>query len=135
MRLVDWSKDGSLLLTEAVSWTYESDSGKDYNAFIYDVSTGLFQQPPVYPLFKEFFKKECEFQVKTEGFDVSSNVILKVSLHCQIPMLQNQISCVKTPTLFLYDMRKNSIQELPSNYKIQHYGKFVDPVVVNGPPQ
>ena len=127
MRLVDWSADDRLLLVDAISWTYESDSGSQYNPLIYDVSSGLFQQPPIQSALKKYFKNECDFEIRSEGFSPGNGLVIRLKPALPDPNDPDEASCVKHPGLFLYNGTDNSIHQLPTSYKIHRNGSMSTP--------
>lgn len=135
LRLVDWSKDNSLLLTESVSWTYDSDSGSEYHPFLYDVPKHRFEQPPVYAVLrKQFFKRidglECELDIRSKGFDPENNLVLSAEIK---PPGYNGYAgaCHHLPKTILYKLRTNTAIELPLKYQPSHYGRFVGQYKIN----
>jgi len=121
---VDWSANSRLLLVDAVSWTYESDSGSQYNPLIYDISSGLFQQPPIYSALKKYFKSECDFEIRSQGFSPDNGLVFILKPALPDPNAPHETPCVKHSELFLYNPIDKSIHQLPSNYRVHRSGSM-----------
>jgi len=135
IQLVDWSRDGRFLLADLVLWVYESDAILMRVPIIYDVTKSEFMRPDVYHFFDEYYKtsffKEhsepsaprCEFALRSEGFSPDGNIIVSASRPQDDPSFEQEF-CLDKKQTFLFDLRTNKINRLPSNYKAQHYGTW-----------
>jgi hypothetical protein len=135
IQLVDWSKDGRFLLADLVLWVYESDALVMRVPIIYDVTKSEFVRPDVYHFFDEYYKtsffKEkseptalrCEFELRSEGFSPDSNIIVSASRPPDDPSFEQEF-CLDKKQTFLFDLKTNKINRLPSSYKAQHYGTW-----------
>lgn len=135
IQLVDWSKDGRLLLADLVLWVYESDAILMHVAVVYDVTKNEFMRPDVYHFFDEYYKtsffKEkpepgaprCEFALRTEGFSPDGNIIISASRPPDDPSFEGE-SCLDKKQTFLFDLGANKIKPLSSSYVVQHYGTW-----------
>ena len=122
MGLVDWSPDGHLLLTEATTWTYESDSGITYTPLLYDTTTNSFLQPELnQALTKRLSDKSCGFDIRAKGFANQDNLVLKAEKR---PGDDDEGNCRELPKLIRYEMKSGKLQELPGDYQIHRFGKF-----------
>jgi hypothetical protein len=125
VQLVDWSKDGNLLLANLVLLEYESDSPVMRVPIIYDVQTGAFSRPDVYKFFEDYYaresKKNCEFDLLIDGFSPDGNLMVSAS-RPPINPSYDQVFCFEGKEKFLFDLRSNKISPLPSDYKVQRYG-------------
>jgi hypothetical protein len=91
IQLVDWSRDGTLLLADLVQWVYESDALLMHVPIIYDVLNRKFIRPDVYHFFDEFYKTDffrekpdpagspCEFVLRADGFSADGDLVLSAS--------------------------------------------------------
>jgi hypothetical protein len=130
IRLVDWSADGRFLLADLVLWVYESDALLMRAPIIYDVTKSEFMRPDVYHFFDEYYKTSffqekpepsaprCEFELRSEGFSPDGNIIVSASRPQDDPSFEQEF-CLDKKQTFLFDLRTNKINLLPSNYKVQ----------------
>ena len=135
IQLVDWSKDGRLLLADLVLWVYESDALLMRVPIVYDVTKGEFTRPDVYHFLDEYYKtgffKEkpepsaprCEFELRSEGFSPDDDIIVSVSRPPDDPSFEQEF-CLDKKQTFLFELGTNKIKPLPSSYKAKHYGTW-----------
>ncbi len=127
VKLVDWSKNGNVLLANLVLLEYESDSPVMRVPILYDVQTGAFSKPDVYKFFEDYYasesKKNCEFDLSIDGFSPDGNLLVSAS-RPPINPSYDQVFCFEGEKKFLFDLRSNKISPLPSDYKIQRYSTF-----------
>lgn len=145
IQLVDWSRDGRLLLADLVLWVYESDALVMRVPIIYDVTKGEFIRPDVYHFFDEYYKtsffKEkseptaprCEFELRSEGFSPDSSIIVSASRPPDDPSFEQEF-CLDKKQTFLFDLGANKINRLPLNFKVSHYGTWDSRAVLNSIP-
>jgi hypothetical protein len=134
IQLVDWSRDGTLLLADLVQWVYESDALLMHVPIIYDVPNSKFIRPDVYHFFDEFYKTDffkekpnptgnpCEFVLRAEGFSADGNLILSASRPPDDPTADEQVFCVDKRQTLLFDLGTNKIRRLSSDYKVARFG-------------
>jgi hypothetical protein len=97
---------------------------------IYDVTKSEFMRPDVYHFFDEYYKTSffqekpepsaprCEFELRSEGFSPDGNIIVSASRPQDDPSFEQEF-CLDKKQTFLFDLRTNKINLLPSNYKVQ----------------
>jgi hypothetical protein len=135
IQLVDWSEDGRFLLADLVLWEYESDALLMRVPIIYDARKSEFVRPDVYHFFDEHYKTDafkekpdprathCEFELHSEGFSLDGNIVLSASRTPDDPSY-DQAFCFEHNQTFVFDVARNTINLVPSNYKPQHYGTW-----------
>ncbi len=133
VRILDWSKDGRILLAELVTWVYESDALMMRAPIIYDVKRNEFVRPDVYRVFDEYYKTDafkekpqstgthCEFELRAEGFSPDGKIIVSASRPPDNPSYE-QVFCLDQKQTFEFDLGTNKIKRLPFDYKTQRYG-------------
>jgi hypothetical protein len=136
VQLVDWSRDGRLLLANLVSWRYETDGGILRLPLIYDIGQNKFTQPDLYHFFDQYYKTDayeekkdqgsghCDYELLTEGFSPEGNLILSATRPPPYPDGDEPVFCFDGKQTFLFDLAANKITRLASNYKLQHYGTW-----------
>jgi hypothetical protein len=132
VQLVDWSRDGNLLLAETVSWQYESDSRLLRVPIVYDVAKRRFTRPDVYHLFDTYYKTDsyeekedpasthCDYELLTEGFSPEGNVVLSAS-RPPLSDTYEPVFCFAGKQKFLFDLASKAIKPVPSDYSVEHY--------------
>jgi hypothetical protein len=136
VQLVDWSRDGRLLLANLVIWRYETDGGILRLPLIYDIGENKFTQPDLYHFFDEYYKTDayeekkdqgsshCDYELLTEGFSPVGNLILSATRPPPYPDGDEPVFCFDEKQTFLFELAANKITRLASNYKVQRYGTW-----------
>ena len=136
IQLVDWSRDGRLLLANLVTWRYETDGGILRLPVIYDVREIKFNQPDLYHFFDQYYKTDayeekkdpasthCDYELLTEGFSPEGHLILSATRPPPYPDGDEPVFCFAGTQTFLFELAANKITRLASNFKVQHYGTW-----------
>jgi hypothetical protein len=134
IQLVDWSRDGRLLLANLAIWRYENDGGILRLPVIYDVRENKFAQPDLYHFFDQYYKTDayeekkdpasthCDYELLTEGFSPEGDLVLSATRPPPYPDGDEPVFCFDGKQTFLFELAANKITRLASNYKVQHYG-------------
>ena len=133
IQLVDWSRDGRLLLANLVIWRYETDGGIRRLPVIYDIRENKFTQPDIYHFFDQSYKTDayeekkdptsthCDYELLTEGFSPEGDLVLSATRPPPYPDGDEPAFCFDRKQMFLFELAANKITRLPSNYKVRHY--------------
>lgn len=124
IRLVDWSKDGSALLLELVTWQYESE-GVAKSLLLYVPEFGIFHRRDFSPIFAKRHGKDCGVHIELEGFDPDGKVILKTGPVDADEEEMGVESCVSKVGRWRFNPDDDSLVELGGNFRVQKYGKIV----------
>ncbi len=136
IQLVDWSKDGRLLLANLVIWRYETDGRIRRLPVIYDIGENKITQPDLYHFFDQYYKTDayeekedpgsthCDYELLTEGFSPEGNLILSATRPPPYPDGDEPVFCFDEKQTFLFELAANKITRRASNYKVQHYGTW-----------
>jgi hypothetical protein len=91
VHLVDWSRDGRLLLANLVIWRYETDGGFLWLPLVYNIRENKFTQPDLYHFFDQYYKTDryeekedpasthCDYELLTEGFSPEGNLVVSAT--------------------------------------------------------
>jgi hypothetical protein len=136
IQLVDWSRDGRLLLANLVIWRYETDSGFLRLPLIYEIGDNKLTQPEIYHFFDQYYKTDryeekedlasthCDYELLTEGFSPEGNLILSATRPPPYPDGDEPVFCFDQKQTLLFELATNKITRLASNHKVQHYGTW-----------
>lgn len=111
IRIIGWSPSGEHLLAEITSWIYESDTGFEYTAVIYDAATSTAQENSALENALRDHFGNCSYEHNLTHWKTATQVLVKVSPYVDVDG-SDGYSCVKRPKVFLYDLRKDSLTPL-----------------------
>lgn len=133
IQLVDWSRDGRLLLANLVIWRYETDGGFLWLPLVYNVGENKFTQPDLYHFFDQYYKTDryeekedptsthCDYELLTEGFSPGGNLVVSATRPPPYVDGDEPVFCFDQKQTFLFELGANKITRLPANYALQHY--------------
>ena len=68
VRLIGWSPNGEKLLAEINLWDYESDSGYDHVALVYDIPNNVAKEFHPDNALTRHFGSNCDYELSVEGW-------------------------------------------------------------------
>jgi len=126
IKLIDWSPDSHYLLLQVALFQWGSDFGGS-DPVIYDARTGTLSDPALpYRAFKRRAGRDCVASIEPLGFSSEDKIVLRAGpLHAVAPESSEpeSSSCLKKPGIWLYDPETGSVAELPSDYRVRHFGQ------------
>jgi hypothetical protein len=124
IEIVDWSPDGHHLLLAQGWWEWGSDVGGTA-VRTYDADSGNFtSESGVDEGFRRYVGKGCAAVFQAVGFSPNGKAVVAAK-----PFFDygedspSQDSCVQKKGFWLIDFAIPAVNQLPDDYKVQHYGK------------
>jgi hypothetical protein len=124
IEIVDWSPAGHHLLLAQGWWEWGSDVGGTV-VRTYDADSGNFtSESRVDEGFRRYVGKACAAVFQAVGFSPSGRAVVAAE-----PFFDygddspSQDSCVQKKGFWLIDFAIPAVNQLPDDYKVQHYGK------------
>jgi len=110
IRLVGWSPSGDKLLAQVNSWEYETDSGYDHRALIYDANTGSTKEiKALGEALSRHFGSNCEFEFAVERWGTNNQLLVKISKALEDESYEQHF-CVEQPTMLAFDLLKGTLK-------------------------
>lgn len=123
IRIVDWSRDGRLLLFEVILWQYGSDARPDKDILIYDTKSGVFS-PLRFEDFIRQFGEGCFVTMNPAGFSPDNQAVLEVTARQDYDEEHHPVKprCAERKGLWSYDPSTYKMKALTSANTVQHWG-------------
>jgi hypothetical protein len=129
VRLIDWSRDSSMLLIHIERWTYASDVGIDDDLRIYDARDGVVTQVPIQTLFGKAglgkFGEGRFVDFDPLGFSATGAVAMRFTAKqgYEVDGTKSRPNCHGKRSVWLFDSSSNRMTQAPYNYSVKKWGK------------
>jgi len=123
VKLIDWSKDGAMLLFDVLRWNYASDAGPFDDLWIYHATHGLLQKVRLDRIFRTF-DGGCDVSFERRGFSAAGEVVLRLSAK-QGHDVGGEISlprCNEKSVAWLFDPGNQRLTQASYSYSVQKWG-------------
>jgi hypothetical protein len=123
VKLIDWSKDGAMLLFDVLRWNYASDAGPFDDLWIYHATDGALQKVP-FDRISRTFGAGCNISFEPLGFSAAGEVVMRFSAQ-QGHDVDGEISlprCDEKRVAWLFDPGSNRLTQASYSYSVQKWG-------------
>jgi hypothetical protein len=125
VKLIDWSKDGAMLLFDVLRWNYSSDAPPGDDLWIYYARDGALKQVPLRTIFRRF-SDGCDVSFEPLGFSVVGEVLMHFSAKqgYDVDGEPNLPKCEAKRVAWLFDPGSSRLTQAPFNTSVQKWGKI-----------
>jgi len=111
IQIVGWSPNGDELLAEVNLWKYETDTGYDHVAVLYDASSeSTIEIPELNHALLEQFGSHCEFERTIQGWKDDEQILVKVS-KSPADASYEQHFCVERQRIFVFNLQSKALRK------------------------
>jgi len=128
VKLIDWSKDGAMLLFDVLRWNYSSDAPPGDDLWIYYARDGALKQVPLRTIFRRF-GDGCAVSFEPLGFSETGEVLVQFSAKqgYDVDGEPNLPKCEAKRVAWLFDPGSSRLTQAPYNSSVQKWGKIRSP--------
>ena len=124
--LVDWSPDGSTLLFTEGTFQWGTDTAEIFIRF-FDADRATFSAKDfIDKAFRNRLNRTCISVLEPKGFALDGGIVLGAApSFAEGEDQPEEDSCVRQKGLWLFEPKEQSWSNLPENYEVQRFGKYL----------
>jgi hypothetical protein len=125
VKLIDWSKDGAMLLFDVLRWNYSSDAGPGDDIWIYYGTDGALKKVPLDRLFQRF-GEGCDVSFEPLGFSAIGELVMRFSAKQNYDVDGEIVlpKCDQKRVAWLFDPASNRLTQASYDYPVQKWAKI-----------
>lgn len=125
VKLIDWSKDGAMLLFDVLRWNYSSDASPGDDMWIYYATDGALKNVPLDRIFRRF-GEGCDVSFEPLGFSAIGELVMRFSAKQSYDVDSEIVlpKCDEKRVAWLFDPASNRLTQASYDYSVQKWGKI-----------